>query len=245
MKYKLILSCEHASNHIPKDFASHLKVPAKILSSHLAYDLGAREVFEYLRRCSGAYGLSADVSRLLVDCNRSFYGKRPFSDYSNNMEAALKSRALEFFYLPFRQKLERQIKSNFQNGFGTIHISVHSFTPKLRGIVRNAHIGLLYSPKRKMEKNVVNRIFADTRQAKQNWILRKNYPYLGIADGFTSYLRKHFPASSYLGLELEINQSIFKMGVPQGLKKLSPFLNLLSQLNNTKRSNLVLAENVY
>ncbi len=40
----------------------------------------------------------------------------------------------------------------------------------------------------------------------QNLIIRRNYPYRGNADGFTTYLRKKYPASKYIGVEIEINQ---------------------------------------
>ena len=39
--------------------------------------------------------------------------------------------------------------------------------------------------------------------------VRSNYPYLGRADGFTTYLRKQFK-SDYLGIEIEINQKFTK-----------------------------------
>ncbi len=35
-----------------------------------------------------------------------------------------------------------------------IHISVHSFTPVLKNKIRNADIGILYNPKRSIEKNL-------------------------------------------------------------------------------------------
>lgn len=36
--------------------------------------------------------------------------------------------------------------------------------------------------------------------------VRRNYPYPGNADGFTTYLRKQFSLSKYVGIEIEINQ---------------------------------------
>jgi len=36
--------------------------------------------------------------------------------------------------------------------------------------------------------------------------VRRNFPYKGCNDGFTSTLRKKFPNDAYLGIELEINQ---------------------------------------
>ena len=37
--------------------------------------------------------------------------------------------------------------------------------------------------------------------------VRRNYPYVGYADGLTTYLRTRFAAKLYAGLEIEINQS--------------------------------------
>ena len=39
--------------------------------------------------------------------------------------------------------------------------------------------------------------------------VRYNYPYLGSADGFATYLRKQFP-EYYIGIELEVNQKWVK-----------------------------------
>ena len=38
--------------------------------------------------------------------------------------------------------------------------------------------------------------------------MRRNYPYAGKGDGLTSHLRRRFPPGAYVGIELEINQSI-------------------------------------
>ena len=38
--------------------------------------------------------------------------------------------------------------------------------------------------------------------------VRRNYPYAGKGDGLTSHLRRRFPQSDYVGIELEINQGI-------------------------------------
>ena len=38
--------------------------------------------------------------------------------------------------------------------------------------------------------------------------VRRKYPYAGKADGLTTYLRSRFVRHAYVGIELEINQSI-------------------------------------
>nr|MCU0865398.1 N-formylglutamate amidohydrolase [Planctomycetota bacterium] len=36
--------------------------------------------------------------------------------------------------------------------------------------------------------------------------VRRNFPYFGDTDGFTTHLRQQLPAARYLGLEIECNQ---------------------------------------
>jgi hypothetical protein len=38
--------------------------------------------------------------------------------------------------------------------------------------------------------------------------VRRNYPYAGKGDGLTSHLRLPFPPRAYVGIELEVNQSL-------------------------------------
>ena len=38
--------------------------------------------------------------------------------------------------------------------------------------------------------------------------VRRTYPYAGKGDGLTSHLRLRFAQSDYVGIELEVNQSI-------------------------------------
>ena len=44
------------------------------------------------------------------------------------------------------------------------------------------------------------------QQVFPSLVVRRNYPYLGTADGLTTCLRKRFAPRAYLGIELEINQ---------------------------------------
>jgi predicted N-formylglutamate amidohydrolase len=83
---------------------------------------------------------------------------------------------------------------------------VHSFTPVLHGNVRTADMGLLYDPLRKSEAAFCVLWQMALRKLGPDLKVRRNYPYLGTADGLTAYLRDCFPDSSYLGVELEVNQ---------------------------------------
>jgi predicted N-formylglutamate amidohydrolase len=89
-----------------------------------------------------------------------------------------------------------------------IHISSHSFTPELDGKLRLADVGLLYHPGRRGEAELCARWKASLAACAPELRVRRNYPYAGKGDGLTAHLRLRFASNAYVGIELEINQSI-------------------------------------
>ena len=89
-----------------------------------------------------------------------------------------------------------------------IHLGIHSFTPVLNNVVRNADIGILYDPARTWEAQVATSIIEEIQARAPRLRIRRNYPYLGKSDGLTTSLRKKF-GPAYAGIEIEINQKLF------------------------------------
>ena len=200
----LILTCEHAGNEIPEPYGDLFSGAGEVLETHRGFDPGARDLFQHL---SGLAVFSQEymISRLLVEPNRSLGHQQLFSEFTAPLEESQKGEILEQFYLPYREYIESLINNFVREGDEILHISVHSFTPILDGKVRNADIGLLFDPSRKAEKDFCERLKENILQEDKNLNVRFNYPYLGIDDGFTTYLRQIFP-QHYLGIELEVNQ---------------------------------------
>ena len=146
----------------------------------------------------------SQVSRLLVDLNRSPNHRALFSGATRQLDAGEKRRICEQYYFPYRHRVETAIRDESRRP--VIHLSFHSFTPELNGVVRNGDIGLLYDPAREAEQVFCMSLQAVLRQVLPPLVVRRNYPYRGSADGFTTYLRKRFAPRAYLGIELEINQ---------------------------------------
>ncbi len=67
-----------------------------------------------------------------------------------------------------------------------LHLSVHSFTPKLHGVTRNAEIGFLYDPARRMDAAFCRDWRDVLVRDKPHWRVRMNYPYRGTSDGRSS-----------------------------------------------------------
>jgi predicted N-formylglutamate amidohydrolase len=109
-------------------------------------------------------------------------------------------------YVPYRREVETFVRDAAANGQRVLHVSSHSFTPALDGVVRRGDVGLLYDPSRRGERELCVRWQAAAQRALPGLVVRRNYPYLGRSDGLTSWLRKRFADDAYLGVELEVNQ---------------------------------------
>ncbi len=152
--------------------------------------------------------VSSTVSRLLVDLNRSIGHRQLFSPPTRGAPAAIRANIIERHYRPYREQVEGLVRRSTSRGRRVIHISSHSFTPELHGKVRRADVGLLYDPARRAEAELCAR-WKDALDAIDPALrVRRNYPYVGKGDGLTSYLRARFPRGAYVGIELEVNQSI-------------------------------------
>ena len=174
--------------------------------THRAYDLGALLMARELSASLGAPLVMSMVTRLLVDLNRSIGHPHLHREAVRNAQE--REQIIADHYLPYRMQVENLLKKAMARGLRTIHISSHSFTPRLNGKVRTADVGLLYDPSRPGEARICARWKVALLRAAPDIRVRRNYPYLGKNDGFTTYLRHRYRPAAYIGVEVEINQAI-------------------------------------
>ncbi|WP_407456037.1 N-formylglutamate amidohydrolase [Fibrobacter sp.] len=205
----LILTCEHASNRLPAAFKK--AVPAEVLKTHLAYDIGAVQVFRKLVKfAKPEFYCEGKFSRLFVDLNRTITNKSAFSEYYDALDKATAAKAkaqATAYWSEYRTAIEKFVNANTKKEI--IHLGIHSFTPELNGKVRNTDIGILYDPARPQERAYANVIKAEIKRLYPAMKVRFNYPYKGTSDGLTTTLRKKF-GPRYVGIEIEINQKFFQ-----------------------------------
>lgn len=176
------------------------------MASHRGWDIGALEVAKALSKSLRVKLYFATTSRLLIELNRSIHHPNLFSTLTMTLSKEEKKKIIETFYLPYRNTISGVVENEIEKNNEVIHISIHSFTPELNGVVRNADIGLLFDPSRENEKNFCKN-WKKKIKAKSNLKVRFNYPYKGTADGFTTFLRKKF-LYNYSGIELEVNNKL-------------------------------------
>jgi len=212
MYRKLIISCEHAGNEVPASYRYLFEKATDVLQTHRGLDIGALDLTRTLGKILKTDIHVHTVTRLLVDLNRSLSNPEAFSEFTDDMDHRALDKIVEDYYLPHRDNLEQLVKNSVISGKPILHLSVHTFTPIIKGSVRDADVGFLYDPQRTGEKHFCRTWRNELRQKLPDMRYRMNYPYRGTMDGFTTYLRGKFSEEEYLGIELEVNQKFAESG---------------------------------
>ena len=207
---RLVLSCEHGGNQVPKMYQYLFKGHDVLLNSHRGWDPGALEISQRVAHHFKAPLTFSQVTRLLIELNRSEGHPQHFSLLSNLLDIDQKKSLAEKFYQPYRYQVMQSIRKSIQIDCFALHVSVHTFTPILDGIERQADIGILFDPDRTPEVKIAEK-WIGLLNGNADFQCKANYPYLGVDDGFTTTLRAQFKAEEYAGLELEINQKLILM----------------------------------
>jgi len=202
--YELILSCEHGGNRVPARYRRLFS--GKILATHRGYDPGALELARDLARATGAPLFYSTVSRLLVELNRPLGHHQVFSSYALRLPERERQTLLKRYYFPYWRSVENAVAKALRGGRQVLHLSVHSFTPRFRGVRRRTDIGLLFDPQRVLEARFCEAWRQALQRRSPRLRVRHNYPYRGTGDALTTSLREKFTSRHYLGIEIEVNQ---------------------------------------
>jgi len=212
----LVLTCEHASAAVPRTLPAAareaLSSARAQLATHRGSDVGALVLARTLERATGAPLFAGRATRLAIDLNRSVGRRTAFSPWTRGLDAETREALVDDLWRPFRAEVRAELDARIATGATALHLSVHSFTPKLRGAVRAFDVALLFDPKRPRERAFADRWLAELARVRPDLRLRRNAPYRGDADGHTTALRRALPAARYLGIELEISQRFPRAG---------------------------------
>jgi predicted N-formylglutamate amidohydrolase len=185
-------------------FAGH----EELLQSHRGWDRGALEMAHHVARRLRAPLFAAETTRLLVDLNRSVDHPEVFSELTRHLLPEDRDGLLEMYYFPYRHGVETDVAARVAGGEAVVHLSVHTFTPTWESRRRDVDVGVLFDPDHGPEAELSARLRREIEQRLPDLRVRDNEPYLGVADGFTSYLRRRFAARSYMGIELEVSTGV-------------------------------------
>ncbi len=202
----LVLACEHASKRVPPRYRALFQGRGRTLDSHRGWDPGAFELARELARALDAPLFRGVVTRLLVDLNRSLPSPTLFSEFSLQLSERERLALLARYWEPYRSAVRRCVEKSLAGRARVLHLSVHSFTPRLRGEVRHTDVGVLFDPAYRAEARFARKLSDALRRELPGLAIDLNRPYSGTTDGLTTTLRQALPKTRYLGIELEVNQ---------------------------------------
>ncbi|MEA4857570.1 MAG: N-formylglutamate amidohydrolase [Solidesulfovibrio sp.] len=200
-----LITCEHAGRAVPPEYGPFFRGFEDLLASHRGFDAGALETARRLAAAIGAPVLATDVTRLLVDANRSEGHPGLYSEVTKPLPAKARQAIRDAYHRPHWQAVAAAVARLLEDGETVLHVASHSFVPRLGGVTRRCDVGFLYDPGRAAEKRFCLAWRDALAALAPELVLRRNHPYRGVADGLVTAFRRRF-GERYLGVELEVNQ---------------------------------------
>ena len=202
-----LVTCDHAANTVP-DFVNggSLGIAPADMARHIAYDVGAAGLAKALAETLGAPFIATNFSRLVIDPNRGeddptlvmkLYDGTviPANRHVSDEDFA---RRLNRLYRPYHTALAELAARRAD----TAILSIHSFTPQLRGRPpRPWHVGLLYAADERLAKPLLARL-----RAERDLCIGDNEPYGGHLPGDT--IARHAIAHGRPNILIELRNDL-------------------------------------
>lgn len=177
----VVLVCDHAGRAIPASLG-RLGLADGDLDRHIAWDIGAAAVTRRLAARFGAAAVLANYSRLVIDPNRALHDPTAIPVISDEVvipgnrtiDAHEQDRRVQALFTPYQDAVAGVIAGHRAAGRVPALVSVHSFTPIMRGFVRPWHVGVLWDHDPRIPVPLMERLRAGGR-----WCVGDNEPYSG------------------------------------------------------------------
>jgi predicted N-formylglutamate amidohydrolase len=225
----LVITCEHASNRIPRPIATTSDDKAW-LATHWGWDIGARTVSRELVRRSRSFAVMARFSRLLCDPNRP-PDDREFIRKDTEGWALTFNRGIQEsdvawrrgeYFDAYHEAVDAAIRARLERPGDAVLLSIHSFTPIWNGRMRAMDIGVLYDNFEPIARRLADEL------TKEGFQTALNEPYSAL-DGLNYAVGRHGTEHGLVYLEIEVNQSL--VSTPARARKLAVrFGNALERL---------------
>ena len=210
-----VLVCDHASNRFPEPYGDHGLSPHQRLM-HIAWDPGALAVAMELVDLLDAPLVHSTVSRLIIDCNRDVdaidlipvVSER--TDIRANVGIAQGEQAqrITSFHAPFHAAIDALLDRRELDGRETILVTVHSFAPTYKDMVRPWPIGLIHGTDERFTRALLEALEADDPNLNVGW----NEPY-SARNGVTYTLEHHGDGRGLHAAMIEIrHDEILELG---------------------------------
>lgn len=203
-----LLIADHAGTAIPAKLGD-LGVSAADRARHIASDIGILGVGTQLSALLDATFIYQHYSRLVIDCNRDPAAKDAIPKESDgtaipgNEGLPLEARAARVAQIsrPYQDRIGAEIEARKARGQTTVLISLHSFTPQMKGFQRPWRFGVLHREDSPFSRAVLEILRADLGEAAGD-----NEPYRMDEIDYTVPLHADGHGIDYLEIEVRQDQ---------------------------------------
>ncbi|MCC6847167.1 MAG: N-formylglutamate amidohydrolase [Deltaproteobacteria bacterium] len=202
-----VFTVEHASAAVPDEYAG-LGLGSAALADHVAWDIGAAALARALAAAFAAPVVESGCSRLVVDCNRGLDDHDLIVEETHGvvvpgnraLDAAARADRVARWHAPYHAAIDEVLGARCD---ATILVSIHSFTPELRGRRRALEVGVLYDDHVGLAGALAGAL------AATGLVVRHNEPYSGL-DGLIYSARVHGARHALRYVELEVNNGLLR-----------------------------------
>ena len=222
-----LLVADHAGLAIPARLG-RLGLDQAELARHIACDIGVAEVGAHLAAALDLALVESGYSRLIIDCNRppdDHTSIREIADGTvipgnRNLSATDRHARRRLVFDPYHAAIAERLDAIQSRGLRPALVSLHSFTPIMRGVERPWHVGVLSGADRRMADPII----AALRQGT-DWVVGDNQPYSGL-DPYGWTIESHALPQGRPNVLLEIRQDLIAtpVGAAETASRLTPFL---------------------
>ena len=181
-KAPLLVGCDHAENRIPESL-SNLGLEPRHLESHIALDVGAKQVSMLLSEMFDAPLIMAGYSRLVVDLNR--YPDDPSIILEDSdgipipgnigIDEPSRQERIDTIFDPYHKKYAQMAKQMTERHDNPLLLALHSFSPVCGRQQRPWHYGVMWD---EYPGNVKQQML-DGFSRFDDLIIGDNKPYAG------------------------------------------------------------------
>jgi predicted N-formylglutamate amidohydrolase len=211
-----LLIGDHAGVAVPAALGD-LGLPRQAMQRHIASDIGIAGMGAILSEALGATFIRQTYSRLVIDCNRGpgwADSIPPISDgtaipANADLSAEEADARRRLIFQPYHDAISSALDARAAAGQQTVLISLHSFTPVMRGFTRPWTYGVLHEGNSAFSRKVLDQL----RQRFGEAVIGDNQPYSLSAE--TDYSAPFHAIGRGLDyLEIEVRQDLIER--PEG-----------------------------
>jgi predicted N-formylglutamate amidohydrolase len=195
----------------------------------VAWDIGAAALAQRVAAAFAAPLVESACSRLVIDCNRDLRDHDLIVADTHgvvvpgnrDLDATERAHRIDRYHRPYHEAIDEVLAGRPDP---TMLVSVHSFTPELRGQRRALEVGVLYDDHVPLVTRLADAI------STTGLLVRHNEPYSGM-DGLIYSARVHGMRHCLRYVELEVNNGLLRddAGVAAVAAKITTALRALLQ----------------